>query len=77
VPRFPISLKLIGAASLLVVLITGGFVAISQDALVEVYEQQAKRLQAERVSSLERRSVAVAGYVGDTAREALVGSEAC
>ncbi|MFT5430150.1 MAG: sigma-B regulation protein RsbU (phosphoserine phosphatase) [Myxococcota bacterium] len=75
-PRFPISLKLIGAATLLVVLITGGFVAVGQDALVEVYEQQASRLQTERVSSLERRSIAVAGYVGDTAREALVGSEA-
>lgn len=74
-PRFPISFKLIAAAVTLVAGLTVGFVWMGHQLLTKVYHEQAERLHRERIAELERRSVAVASHVGDTASEALAGSE--
>lgn len=73
--RFNISLKLIAGAIILVSATTISFVWLSSDMLEQSYNDQAQRLRLERVAELERRSIAVAHYVGDTAVEALAGTE--
>lgn len=73
--RFPIGLKLIIAAVLLVTALTAGFVAVAIDTLERVYEEQAEQLQAARVADMERRSVGVAERLGQTASEALAVTE--
>ncbi len=74
--RFPIGVKLIIMAIALVSATTAALLWLAGDTLERTYRDQAQRLRIERRAELERRSVAVAHYVGDTAGEALAGTEA-
>ena len=74
-PRFPIRLKLILGAVLLVTTLSVAFAWIADDMLRRFYQERTAQLRRDRVAEVEHRSVAVAGHIGITAVDALAGSE--
>jgi sigma-B regulation protein RsbU (phosphoserine phosphatase) len=73
--RLPIGVKLALVAAGLVSVLTGAFIVLGYRTVTTLYETQADRLRESRVHALELRSVSVAQHLGETAREALAGSE--
>ncbi|HIA03927.1 MAG TPA: HAMP domain-containing protein [Myxococcales bacterium] len=74
-PRFPISIKLILAAVILVAALTSTFGLLSTELLHDIYKERATHLSRERMVEFDERSKAVAGYISTTSQESLAGSE--
>jgi serine phosphatase RsbU (regulator of sigma subunit) len=74
-PRYPISLKLIAAAVVLVAGLTATFGLLSIEMLHNIYEERTTHLRRERMVEFDERSKTVAGYISATSQEALAGSE--
>ena len=73
--RLPIGVKLAIVAALLVAVLTAGFIGLGYRLVTSLYDTQADRLRESRIHALELRSLSVAQHLGETAREALAGSE--
>ncbi|MBT9561076.1 MAG: SpoIIE family protein phosphatase [Myxococcales bacterium] len=71
----PLGLKLSLVAVGLVAVVTVAFTTLGHRVVEGLYDTQAERLRESRVRALELRSLSVAEYLGETAREALAGAE--